>query len=212
VVQRLIKYWWAWLASKSSATSCLTETRLAKKRPPLRGLLGRPCACRHRVLRLVVRWPPSSQTLKHARESRPCFQVFHLAPVNGWQSLDVAGMRTVELRTLRRAGAVRQRTLRRGSLLLGRVASMPRPRLPGSPRRRSVGSSAILTWPKPASAAFASRDLISAAKSALMGDAVAADTSDMLGKYAGLTVAAAGFAAAFAAVFGRRPALLRRAR
>jgi len=54
--------------------------------------------------------------------------------------------------------------------------------------------------------------LISAAKSALRGDARSADTSDMLGKYAGLTVAAAGFAAAFAAVFGRRPALLRRAR
>jgi hypothetical protein len=31
VVQRLIKYWCVWLASKASATSCLTGTRLAKK-------------------------------------------------------------------------------------------------------------------------------------------------------------------------------------
>jgi hypothetical protein len=38
---------------------------------------------------------------------------------------------------------------------------------------------------------------------------VAADTSGMLAKHVGLTVAATGFAVAFAAVFGRRPALLR---
>jgi hypothetical protein len=43
----------------------------------------------------------------------------------------------------------------------------------------------------------------------LRGDAIAADISDMLAKYVGLTVAATGFAVAFAAVFGRRPALLR---
>ncbi len=42
------------------------------------------------------------------------------------------------------------------------------------------------------------------------GSAVAADTGSMLAKYVGPTVAATGFAVAFAAVFGRRPALLRR--
>lgn len=40
-------------------------------------------------------------------------------------------------------------------------------------------------------------------------DAIAADSSGMPAKYVGLTVAATGFAVAFAAVFGRRPALLR---
>jgi hypothetical protein len=48
-----------------------------------------------------------------------------------------------------------------------------------------------------------------AANVALRGDAIAADISGMLAKYVGLTVAATGFAVAFAAVFGRRPALLR---
>ncbi len=52
----------------------------------------------------------------------------------------------------------------------------------------------------------------SATNAPFRGDAAAADTSGMSAKYIGLTVAATGFAVAFAAVFGRRPTLVRGAR
>jgi hypothetical protein len=43
----------------------------------------------------------------------------------------------------------------------------------------------------------------------LRNDAPAADNSGMLAKHFGLTLAATGFAVAFAAVFGRRPTVPR---
>jgi len=57
-----------------------------------------------------------------------------------------------------------------------------------------------------------SQPALDEAVTALRNDAPAADNSGMLAKHVGLTLAATGFAVAFAAVFGRRPTVLRGAR